>query len=159
MISKATTIRKYQASDRDECLQAFISNVPTYFTNEEILDFENFLIRMEAVETETHFYVVCYESQLIGCGGFGDKDGTGEISLAWGLIDSKFHKKGFGLELLKFRLHKIKDLMPEKTLVLDTTQYSYGFFEKYGFQVQKITLDFYADGLHRYDMVFAPQSS
>jgi len=41
---------------------------------------------------------------------------------------------------------------------MDTTQFSYSFFEKYGFKIEKITENFYALGMHRYDMVLKPKS-
>ena len=39
-------------------------------------------------------------------------------------------------------------------VLIDTTQFSYPFFEKFGFETTKITKDFYAAGMDRYDMVY-----
>jgi predicted GNAT family N-acyltransferase len=150
-------IRPYNKKDKEGCLAAFKSNVPTYFTEEEIGDFENFLVRIEDVgvnnNIKTHYFVVEYNQRVVGCGGFGDKDGKEIISLAWGLIRNEFHNKGYGKALLVYRLEQIKQLYPELPLVLDTTQYSHSFFEKYGFYTTKITNDYYSKGLHRYDMI------
>jgi predicted GNAT family N-acyltransferase len=150
-------IRPYNKKDKESCLAAFKSNVPTYFTEEEIGDFENFLERIEDVgvnnNIKTHYFVVEYNQRVVGCGGFGDKDGKEIISLAWGLIRNEFHNKGYGKALLVYRLEQIKQLYPELPLVLDTTQYSHSFFEKYGFYTTKITNDYYSKGLHRYDMI------
>jgi [ribosomal protein S18]-alanine N-acetyltransferase len=150
-------IRAYNKNDKDSCLAAFKSNVPKYFTEEEIEDFEDFLVRIEDVcfnnNNKTHYFVVEHKQMVIGCGGFGDKDGKEIISLAWGLIRNEFHNKGYGKALLRYRLERIKELYPELPLVLDTTQYSHSFFEKYGFYTTKITNDFYSKGLHRYDMI------
>ncbi|MFM2394720.1 MAG: hypothetical protein RLZZ546_2702 [Bacteroidota bacterium] len=148
-----TIIREYNKSDKVGCVESFKSNVPKYFTEEEINDFENFLLRIEKEDNKTHFYVVEYYSKIIGCGGFGDKDNTGIISLAWGLIHSNYHKKGFGKMLLLHRLEQIKLHKPASPVVIDTTQYSYEFFEKYGFSTTKITKDYYTTGMHRYDMI------
>lgn len=147
-------IRAYQTSDKQACLEAFESNVPRYFTKAEIADFDNFLdvFANKGGVNKTYYYVVVFENEVIGCGGFGDKDNTNIITLAWGLIHQNFHKKGFGKELLIFRLEQIKEKYPNHILYIDTTQYSYGFFEKFGFEVTKITNDFYEKGLHRYDM-------
>lgn len=151
-------IRPYTKNDKEGCLVAFKSNVPKYFTEQEIEDFENFLERLEHINTEnnnnkTHYFVVVYNQNVIGCGGFGDKDNTEILSLAWGLIHSKFHKKGYGKALLLHRLEQIKLHFPKIPLVLDTTQFSYSFFEKYGFYTTKITDGYYSKGLHRYDMI------
>lgn len=151
-------LRPYQPSDKEACLSAFKSNVPRYFTEEEIFDFESFLYRIETRDSiaqspkQTHYYVISVNGLVVGCGGFGDKDNTREITLAWGLIHKDFHKKGFGAVLLKFRLQEIKKLYPAVPLVIDTTQYSYSFFEKFGFVTTKITKNFYAPGMHRYYM-------
>lgn len=153
MSSNNSAIHKYEARHRAGCLEAFVSNVPTYFTNEEVRDFENFLTLLEEKQSTTQYFVLLHNSLVIGCGGFGDKEGTSELSLAWGLIHRAYHKKGFGIVLLNFRLKQIKELLPDKNLVLDTTQHSFGFFEKFGFKTIKITNDFYAQGLHRYDMI------
>jgi ribosomal-protein-alanine N-acetyltransferase len=149
-------IRAYQISDKQACLEAFESNVPKYFTQAEIADYDKFLemipIKVEA--NKTFYYVVVFGNEVIGCGGFGDKDNSDIITLAWGLIHQNFHKKGFGKVLLDYRLEQIKEKYPNQLVYIDTTQYSYGFFEKYGFETTKITHDFYEMGLHRYDMQF-----
>lgn len=145
-------IKEYLKADRIGCINAFKSNVPKYFTNEEILDFEAFLTRLESDKNNTQFYVIHYENKIIGCGGFGDKDNNGIISLAWGLVHQDFHKMGYGAMLLKYRIEQIKLLKPVCPVIIDTTQYSFGFFEKYGFKVLKITNDYYEVGMHRYDM-------
>lgn len=146
-------IKKYLNSDRLGCVDAFKSNVPHYFTNEEVKDFEAFLTRLETIDTKTQFYVVHDENKIIGCGGFGDKDNNGIISLAWGLVDKDYHKMGYGEKLLKHRIDQIKLTNPKFPVIIDTTQYSYGFFEKHGFKVTKITHDYYEIGMHRYDMI------
>ncbi len=154
-----TVIREYHKSDREACMEAFRSNVPLYFTEDEVVDFENFLLNYErkiadGILNQTYFYVVENHGKVIGCGGFGDKDGKRIVSLAWGLIHKDFHKQGFGKALLDFRLAEIRKHFPGWPLVIDTTQFSYGFFEKCGFQTTKITNDYYTTGMHRYDMAF-----
>lgn len=146
------TIRKYSKTDKNDCIEAFKSNVPYYFTNEEIKDFESFLMRIENGSDNAHFYVGDCNQKIIGCGGFGDRDNIGVYSLAWGFIHKDFHKKGFGEKLLLYRIEKIKQLKPEFPVIIDTTQYSFKFFEKYGFQTTKVTNDYYAIGMHRHDM-------
>lgn len=146
-------IREYNKSDKHSCLESFKTNVPDYFTDDEIVDFENFLTRIEKEDNRTFFYVVVYNKKVVGCGGFGDKDNNGIISLAWGLIHKDYHKNGFGQKLLLHRIEQIKKLKPKFPVIIDTTQYSYGFFEKYGFITTEITKDYYTIGMHRYDMI------
>lgn len=152
-------VREYKPEDKQFCLKAFESNIPEFFVQDELIDFDNFLNRIATENINTKYYVVVHNNQIIGCGGFGDKDNKSVLSLTWGLIDKSYHKKGFGALLLKHRLDEAKRLFPELPMVLDTTQHSFGFFEKYGFKVTKITHDFYAQGMHRYDMELPTQSS
>ncbi|ASS49261.1 MAG: hypothetical protein A3D31_03955 [Candidatus Fluviicola riflensis] len=153
-------LRPYAPTDKESCLTAFKSNVPVFFTEDEIIDFSNFLdsLPRRFAENSTHYYVILVDDQIVGAGGFGDKDNTGSLSLAWGLVHNDHHKKGYGEALLKHRLDEIRRLYPSKTLVLDTTQHSYTFFEKYGFEVTKFTADFYEKGMHRYDMILTTNS-
>lgn len=150
-------IRKYHKHDKESCLSAFKSNTPLYFTEEEVRDFENFLNRLDntyndADQGETYFYVIAFNDRVIGCGGFSKQYNQNTISLAWGFIHKDFHKKGLGEQLLTYRLKQIDKLYPSASVVIDTTQFSYSFFEKFGFCTTKITKDYYTVGMHRYDM-------
>lgn len=153
-------IRDYTTADHLACLNAFKSNVPLYFTVEEVSDFDAFLTNYETQhENEmesTHYYVIEKDNQIIGCGGFGDRYRDGIITLTWGLIHCDFHKQGFGAMLLDYRLSEIKKVAPNNTVFIDTTQHSAPFFEKFGFKTTKITDNFYSEGLHRYDMERVP---
>ena len=148
-------IRKYEVADHNACMEAFKTNVPLYFTESEVGDFERFLFRLEddSQENNPPYYVLELDRNVIGCGGFGEKEGMDAITFVWGLIHNDYHKQGFGERLLLFRLGEIKLQFPDRQIVLDTTQYSFSFFEKFGFETVKFTEDFYAKGMHRYDMV------
>lgn len=153
-----TNIRKYNPSDRNACMEVFESNVPKYFTEEETGEFERFLIRLEdtTVTDNPPYYILELDDKLIGCGGFGEKDGidgTASITFVWGMIHITYHKRGFGEQLLTFRLTEIKKQFPDRNVILDTTQFSFSFFEKYGFKTVKITENSYGEGMHRYDMI------
>ena len=153
------TIRPYTAVNKDSCITAFKSNVPLFFTEDETPDFERFLDCLQINEAgsgsnRTKYYVVEHGNRVVGCGGFGDKDNTSVLTLAWGLIHKDFHKRGLGKALLLYRLEQIKNHFPDAPVYIDTTQHSFGFFEHHGFRTTKITNNFYAAGMHRYDMVF-----
>jgi predicted GNAT family N-acyltransferase len=148
----ALNIRMYHKNDKQHCLDTFKSNVPDFFSENEIADFEAFLNRLETGIPKTQFFVIEDENRIVGCGGFGDKDNKNIISLAWGHIHKNEHKKGLGQQLLTYRLALIKQLFPQLTLTIDTTQFSYGFYEKNGFRLLKITENYYTEGMHRYDM-------
>jgi N-acetylglutamate synthase-like GNAT family acetyltransferase len=157
-MSQQTNIRKYEATDYSACMEAFKTNVPKYFTVEEVDEYERFLIRLDdsTVKDNPFYYVLELDNKLIGCGGFGKKDGIDgipSITFVWGMVHKEYHKKGFGEELLRFRLAEIKVKFLDWKIILDTTQFSFTFFEKYGFKTLKITENGYGEGMHRYDMI------
>ena len=69
------------------------------------------------------------------------------------MVDSNFHKIGFGRRLTEYRIQKIKAKYPKCDILLNTTQHAFKFYEKFGFKITKITNDYYALGLDRYDMI------
>jgi predicted GNAT family N-acyltransferase len=146
-------ISKYTNNWRAACMNAFVSNVPEYFTEAEIAQFGEWLDLLQKGESASHYYVIASGNTLVGCGGFGYSVKDSAVSFAWGFVDRSFHKQGFGQLLLTYRLEKIKELYPDADIVLDTTQHSRTFFERYGFVTVKYTADGYAAGMHRYDMV------
>lgn len=149
-----TNIRLFAPTDKQACLQAFKSNIPKYFATHELADFEHFLDGLIAGSiTDANYYVIEYNNEVVGCGGFGIKTNEDYYTLIWGMVHNSFHKLGLGKLLLKYRVEAFKKLFPNNHLHLDTTQHTYSFFEKYGFVTTKITNDFYTAGMHRYDMV------
>ncbi|OYU97308.1 MAG: hypothetical protein CFE21_03165 [Bacteroidetes bacterium B1(2017)] len=149
-------IRPYTTIDKQECMNAFCSNVPEFFTESEVNDFDTFLdtFHTKGTVNKTYYFVLELDSKIIACGGFGDRYGDDVITLAWGLVHKDFHKKDFGKHLLKYRLDQIKLIYPGRPIYIDTTQFSMGFFGKYGFNTIKLSENFYAPGMHRYDMVY-----
>lgn len=150
--------KPYESKYKEGCMNAFKSNVPDYFVQEEIAEFENFLDKLVKQDDllSTYYFVLGTDDRIVGCGGFGDKEDTHSITLAWGLIHRDFHKIGLGKLLLEYRIRQFRQIYPDASLFLDTTQFTYTFFEKFGFETLNITEDFYAPGMHRYDMVLNP---
>lgn len=152
------SIIPYSPEYREGCMAAFVSNTPKYFTHQEIDQFREWLDYIEGISIdlypgeENRYFVVLQGQQVIGCGGFGYNPSTKKATLAWGLVHNDHHKQYVGSALLTHRLNRIGALFPQATVLLDTTQHAYAFFERHGFEVEKITNDAYAPGMHRYDM-------
>ncbi len=140
-------IRSYEASDKKQCLRIFQSNIPKFFAVSEEADF------LAHLENPEHYFVLEKNNQLLGCGGYGILDKQGY--LAWGMVHASQHGTGLGKRLLLERLSLISQHEPVTSIVLDTSQHTFGFFEKLGFVTKNITNDGYAPGLHRYDMELA----
>jgi signal transduction histidine kinase/predicted GNAT family N-acyltransferase len=97
------------------------------------------------------YFVIEVMNEVVGCGGY-TKVNNDEITLTWGMISQSMHGKGIGKTLLQYRLGIVKSLFPNASVILDTTQLSYVFFERLGFKITGIIKDFYGQGLDRYDM-------
>ncbi len=152
-------LRPYNTTDRTACIQIFKGNCPEYFDMSELEFFEMWLDGQDEgrnaykVSTAEKYFVVEEEGKIIGCGGYYAVSDEMRAGMAWGMIHRDFHKQGFGEKLLQFRLDAIRESYPEHKILLDTSQRTYGFFERFGFVVTKITPDGFAEGIDKYDMV------
>lgn len=149
-------IIEYHPGLRQACLALFDSNTPAFFAPQERAEFIDWLGKMETdrrKESGACYYYVAEEAgEPVACGGFYISPDGWNARMAWGMVGRSWHKKGIGREFLNFRIRRIRQLFPHCSIALDTTQHSYKFFEKQGFVVSKITPDYYAPGLDRYDM-------
>jgi ribosomal protein S18 acetylase RimI-like enzyme len=152
-------IREYECTDRDACIAIFKSNIPNFFAENELAFFITWLDAQDEEQVayknamEQDYFVAVQEGRIVGCGGFYITRDDKVARLAWGMVDNSLHKQGIGKALLIHRISSIEILFPGYKITLDTTQHSCGFFEKLGFKTEKITKDFYAPGMDRYDMV------
>lgn len=144
-----TVIRPYTEADENGCLEVFGSNVPKYFSEGERAEYLAFLRDPEDRGT---YFVMERGGEIVGCGGYYIKsDGKGG-GLTWGMVRRELHGTGLGKRLLLERLFRLAQTPGLESIALDTSQHTFGFFEKLGFVTQKITPNGYWDGLDRYDM-------
>jgi len=152
------TIRPYSPADRAACLAIFEGNMPRYFVPEELPGFARWLDAQDAgrlaypESLAEPYFVVENDGQVVACGGLGVLLDQPLLTMAWGMVRHDLHGQGIGRALLRHRLQLAETAYPSYAVVLDTSQHTYPFFEKLGFQVTKITPDGYGPGLHRYDM-------
>lgn len=144
-----TNIRKYQAKDKPFLIGILKQLVPTYFAENEINDFENYLDH----EIEQYF-VVEVNRKIIGSGGinFENDFKTGKIS--WDFIAPEYHGKGIGELLLNHRINILKSMPDIDSIRVRTSQLSYTFYEKNGFVIQEIIKDYWAPGFDLYQMKY-----
>jgi GNAT superfamily N-acetyltransferase len=151
-------IQTFTEKYRADLVAAFKSNMPQFFATNELPDFEAFLDKFLAQTDDgkgferIYYYVILENDVTIGAGGFGFQPEKQNVSLIWGLVQRDFHKKGFGKALLLHRLTQIKTLLPNFPVVIDTTQHTAPFYTHFGFITEKITPNFYAEGMDRHDM-------
>ncbi len=141
-------LRPYQLADKADCIRIFSGNAPTYFAPHEQAEFDQFLD-----EPECTYFVVVDAGQVIGCGGYYI-DTIQQISaLCWGMVANEQQHRGVGRYLLLQRLKAIAQNEAVEAVLIDTSQHTAPFFEKFGFVTQKIVEHGYSDDLHEYDMV------
>jgi len=144
-------LRPYQPEDRPACLAIFDGNTPPYFAPHERAQFETFL-DTEA-QAYPYFVVEGDDGQVLGCGGYLRLGDTPVAILTWGMVARERHRQGIGWFLLLERLHRMSLDPAIARVKLETSQHTYGFFEKAGFVTKRIVTDGFGPGLHQHDML------
>ena len=140
-------IRNYTKKDKSTLIELLRQNTPEYFDPSEEREFINYL------DNEVEDYFVYEEhSKIIGAGGINYfmKDNSARIS--WDMIASKSQGRGVGKKLT---LHRINLLMrnPKIDIIsVRTSQHAYKFYEKLGFEIEKIEKDYWAKNFDLYLM-------
>lgn len=134
----------------------FKSNIPVYFAEEELPLFDEFLDR-DVNDSDRPYWVVYNDEEIVGCGGIGVNEPTEytkerHVIMCWGMVHYTLHKRGFGKELLAYRIEKAREIFPGIKIALGTTQHSAPFFEKYGFKTVFYEKDHWAKGMDLYQM-------
>ena len=140
-------IEPYESKYFENCIEIIQSNTPKYILLSEHSDYKDYLSRDDKI-----YFVLFKKSNIIACGGYGVNQSKTKVCLSWGLVHRKYHNKGYGSALLKYRLNHINNNYPNTEILLDTSQHTYKFFEKFGFKVKKISKKGYGEGLDKYDM-------
>ncbi len=136
----------YELKHKDGCLAAFDSNTPPYFHPIERPQFEAFLDGPKCP-----YFVLVEGEQVLGCGGWYEKDGV--AGLVWGMIHADHHRKGLGTTLLRARFDQIHAREGDIPIRIETTEHAQGFFEKHGFVATGRKKDGFGEGLDQVDMV------
>lgn len=145
----------YSEEYKQALIDIFKSNMPLYFADVELPLFEQFLDRDA---TKKGLYTILfYNDKPVACGGIALNQPTlytkePHVIMTWGMVNNNNHKKGFGKTLLLHRIEQAKQLYPGIKIALGTTQYTYLFFEKYGFKTVFFEKDHWAPGLDLYQM-------
>lgn len=141
-------VKPYTIQSLESGLILFRSNTPKFFAHSEERLLENYL-----TQDRINYYLFFNKrKKLVAAGGYEYEHYTGNISLTWGMVHGKSHHEGYGTWLMEYRLRKIKREFTNPNIILNTSQYTFRFYEKFGFRIEKITENYYTKGLHRYDM-------
>ncbi|RKD94056.1 GNAT family N-acetyltransferase [Marinifilum flexuosum] len=140
-------IRKYSNTDKSKLIQLLRQNIPEYFATSEELDFKEYL------ENEIEDYFIYEEdSEIIGAGGINYFPDEKIARISWDMIDPKHQGKGIGKKLTQHRINHLNDNLNVELIIVRTSQLVYKFYEKMGFELEKIEKDFWAKGFDLYQM-------
>ena len=142
-------IQKYHSDYFEYCVSIFKTNTPNFFEYSEQKLFENYLLK----KSIKYYVAFNKDNRIVGSGGYAYNNKIKTVDLTWGMVDRNYHKNGFGRRLTEYRIRKITTKYPKSDILLNTSQYTFKFYEKFGFKITKITKDYYALGLDRYDMI------
>ena len=141
------SIRPYQPTDYDACLDIFTSNVPLFFEAEEQATYANFLAQLACP-----YLIVELADSVVGGGGFYRLPDEGCAGLVWGMVARNYQRRGIGTALLEARLQRLGADSTVQTVRVKTSQRSAPFFERFGFRTERILEHHFAVGLHQYQM-------
>jgi [ribosomal protein S18]-alanine N-acetyltransferase len=143
-------IRPYQPNDLPVLLSILRHNTPRYFDPSEEPDFRRYLEH----EREEYF-VVEVEGQVVGSGGINYFPQEQLARLSWDLIHPDYHGRGLGRQLTRHRLDRLRTQPGLRQVVVRTSQHAWPFYQKQGFELEKIEKDFWVPGFDLYQLVLS----
>lgn len=142
-------LRAYREGDRKACLALFDGNVPDYFAAEERQDYVSFLKALPG----PYFVMEDERGEAVACGGYAAAQQKREIAvLCWGMVRRDLHRHGAGTRLLVERLRRIAAEPSFSVVLIETSQHSRGFFERFGFIAKQVIPNGFAPGIDRVEM-------
>jgi GNAT superfamily N-acetyltransferase len=120
-----------------------LSNTPDFLAPRDRDDFLAF-----ADDLPGPYWVIDGSRAIVACGGWA-MEADGVAALTWGMVERRFHRRGIGRDLLRFRLEAIRVDGRAKVARVRTVQLVQGFFEQQGFVVIDVASNGFGAGLDR----------
>lgn len=140
-------IRHYTHTDKSAVLTLLKCNTPKYFDTSEEKDLDYYL--------EHHledYFVVLNDSKLIGAGGINYFYKEKTARLSWDIIHPDSQGKGIGSQLTQYRINLIHQNPKIDLIMVRTSQLTFRFYEKMGFELDHVQRDFWSKGYDLYQM-------
>ena len=140
-------IRPYKKSDKDLLIEVFKLNTPKYFDVKEVEDFEMYLEKNHRT-----YFTFEINNEIVGGTGINidENNKTGQVT--WIFFAPSHSRKGLGKLSVEHCLNILKKNKSVDDIIVTTSQYAFKFFEKFGFETNRIEKDHWGEGLHLYDM-------
>lgn len=136
----------YQPERERACLSIFDSNTPQYFAPQEKDKFIAFLNR----PNKLYFVVTSAKDEVVACGGYNFNDDKTLAWLRWDMVLSSVHQHGLGTYLTLGRMALICDEKQTESIHVGTSQHTYPFYEKMGFEIYRVTKNGIAPEIDEY---------
>ena len=140
-------IRPYTKNDISDVIQLFRKNTPSFFDPKEEKDLINYLNH----EIEDYF-IVEQDTKVIGAGGINYFPKENAARISWDIIAPDIHGKGIGTQLVQYRMKHLANNTKVESIIVRTSQHTYKFYEKMGFELIKTEKDFWAKNFDLYIM-------
>jgi N-acetylglutamate synthase-like GNAT family acetyltransferase len=140
-------IRPFEKTDKPHLLKLLNKNIPRYFDPAELVDFESYFDK--GIED---YYVVEIDGKPIACGGINYNTKDKICVLSWDIVHPKYQGKGYGKQLVEYRLNHINKLKDINAIMVRTSQLTHEFYAKAGFKLEKVVPDYWAEGFDLYQM-------
>ena len=148
-MNHSTTLRNYRESDFNSVIELIRLNTPTYFSVEEEKDLADYL--KNAIED---YFVIELNHQVVGAGGINYSEDKKKGIISWDMIHPEFQGKSLGKMLLEYRITILKEIKSIEKISVRTSQLTYPFYEKSGFELINIEKDYWAKGFDLYEMEY-----
>lgn len=145
---KDILIRGYRREDLQGCVAVFDTNVPAFFREHEREEFRAFMQALPG----PYFVLGDNEGEVVGCGGYAVVAEAERADLCWGMVRADLQRGGLGRLLTEMRLRRAAADPRVRTVAINTSQHTVGFYERLGFQTVEVIPDGYAPGLDRCEM-------
>lgn len=146
-------IRPYKISDKSKVMELFRQNTPEYFDPSEEKDLEDYL------DNDIEDYFVFEQlSEIIGAGGVNYFPENKTARMSWDIIAKNSQGQGIGKKLTQYRIQHLNALSNVELIIVRTTQLTYKFYEKMGFELDKIEKDYWAKNFDLYQMQMTNKS-
>lgn len=139
-------IRLFTPRDKKALDAVLEANTPRFFSVKGAEKFTEFLNS----KGTTQYWVVSLSNEKIIAGGGGEF--APKAFLKWGMVHPDWHLKGIGSLLVAFRLLRVMKDKAIKEVCIEASQHNSLFYARFGFITEDIKENYYAKGLHLYNM-------
>lgn len=140
------TISQYHPQYFSRVIKLFRLNTPGYFAEAEEAELTEYL-----THHAQNYFIIEIGGEIMGSSGYNIvQEGTTGV-LSWDIIHPQAQGKGTGTALVKFRIQEMQQL-GIKDIKVRTSQHTYKFYEKMGFSLNEVVIDYWANGYDLYSM-------